>query len=60
MPVVLSVTNDTHGYATDKSLSRSAIYAAHTIPYVLGQLPLLDIHNELVAATMEMDAAIFD
>lgn len=60
VPVVLSVTNDAQGYATDKSLSGRAEYAARTIPYVLGQLPLLDIHNELVAATMEMDAAIFD
>jgi hypothetical protein len=46
--MVMSVTNDTRGYATDRTVAAQGGYAADMVPMILGALPFAGIHDELV------------
>lgn len=46
--LVMSVTNDTRGYAPDRKIAAEGGYAADTVPMITGALPYAAIHDELV------------
>lgn len=59
IPIVLGCTNDEVGYAPDRTAAARGGYAADQVPLMLGTLPLANIHDELVAALLELDAELF-
>ncbi len=46
----MSITNDILGYAVDRTMAVKGGYAADLVPLIVGQLPYVDIHGELVTA----------
>jgi hypothetical protein len=58
IPLVLAMTNDWRGYATDRMVAARGGYAAEIVPLMLGTTPFRDAHGELVAAFLELDAAL--
>jgi hypothetical protein len=58
VPLVMGITNDLLGYAPDRVAAARGGYAADTVPMMLGQLPFEGIHDQLVAACLELDAAL--
>jgi hypothetical protein len=46
----MSITNDVLGYAVDRTIAAKGGYAADLAPLLVGQLPYVDIHGELVTA----------
>lgn len=48
--LVMSVTNDTQGYAPDRTTAAAGGYAVDTVPMITGDLPYAAAHDELVAA----------
>ncbi|NLO72801.1 MAG: hypothetical protein GX100_01655 [candidate division WS1 bacterium] len=58
IPLVLAMTNDWRGYATDRTCAARGGYAAEMVPLLLGTTPFADAHGELVAAFLELDAAL--
>jgi len=59
VPVVLGVTNDSVGYAPDRTVAARGGYAADQVPLMQGTLPLANIHDELVGALLELDRELF-
>jgi len=59
VPLVMGLTNDSEGYAPDRTAAERGGYAADTVPMIRGTLPFADIHEELVAALLDLDAALF-
>ena len=57
IPLVLGLTNDTLGYAPDRVAAKGG-YEADMVPMICGALPFADIHEELVNALLELDAAL--
>ena len=55
IPMVLAMTNDWRGYATDRTVAARGGYAAEMVPLMKGSLPFARIHDELVAALLELD-----
>ena len=53
--LVMGITNGSMGYAPDKTAAARGGYAADTVPMIVGRMPFLDIHSELVNAFLEMD-----
>lgn len=58
MPLVTSFVNDTTGYATDRTAAARGGYAADMVPLIFGTLPYAQVHDELVGALAELDAAL--
>jgi len=58
VPLVLSVTNDSRGYAPDRTAAARGGYAADTVPMIHGYLPYAKIHDELAENLLEIDAAL--
>ncbi len=57
IPLVLSVTNDEQGYAVDRQAAQNeADYAARTVPLWKHTMPYADIHGELVAELLKLEA----
>ena len=56
VPLVMSQTNGSMGYAPDREVAARGGYAADTVPVICGRMPYLRIHDELAAALLEMDA----
>jgi hypothetical protein len=52
--MVMSVTNDTRGYATDRTVAAQGGYAADMVPMILGALPFAGIHDELVEGLVSL------
>ena len=57
-PMVMSHCNGTLGYAPDQASLATHSYASTTVPLIAGRLPYADIHRELVAALLEVDARL--
>lgn len=53
--LVMGITNGSMGYAPDKTAAARGGYAADTVPMIVGRMPFLDIHSELVNAFLEID-----
>lgn len=58
VPLVMGITNDLLGYAPDRTAARRGGYAADTVPLMLGILPFANLHDELVAGLLAVDAAL--
>lgn len=56
--LVLAMTNDWRGYATDREVAARGGYAAQMVPVMLGTTPFADAHGELVAAFLGLDAEL--
>lgn len=48
--LVAGLTNDTMGYAPDKTAAERGGYAADVVPFIVGQVPFAKIYEELPAA----------
>lgn len=59
IPLVLGVTNDSVSYAPDRETAARGGYATDQVPLMQGTLPLANIHDELVAALLELDRELF-
>jgi hypothetical protein len=55
---VAGLTNDTVGYAPDHTVAARGGYAADMVPLILGTLPYVGVHDELVAALLRTDRAL--
>jgi hypothetical protein len=55
IPLVMGITNGSMGYAPDKTAAACGGYAADTVPMIVGRMPFLDIHSELVQSLLELD-----
>ena len=58
VPLILGLTNDLLVYATDRTVAARGGYAAQWVPIILGRLPFAGIHDELVRALTDLDAAL--
>lgn len=56
VPLVMGVTNDTFGYAPDRTTAKAGGYAPDTVPLIIGTLPYANVHDELVEALLALDA----
>lgn len=55
IPLLLSVTNDTLGYASDRTAAARGGYAADIVPMIIGTLPFARIHDELVENLLALE-----
>jgi len=55
---VTGLTNDSVGYAPDRTVAARGGYAADMVPLIVGTLPYARIHDELVAALLGLDRAL--
>jgi len=58
IPLVMGLTGGNLGYAPDKTAAARGGYAADVVPMICGALPFASIHEELVAAFGDLDAAL--
>jgi hypothetical protein len=58
IPLVMGLTNGSMGYAPDKAVAARGGYAADTGPVICGRLPYRNIHEQLAAAFLDIDAAL--
>ena len=58
MTLVLSCTNDTLGYAPDRTTAARGGYAADVVPLIVGTLPLACIHDELIEQLAALATAL--
>ena len=56
--LVMGLTDDSVGYAPDKTAAERGGYAADTVPLILGSLPFANIHEELVQRFVELEAEL--
>ena len=56
--LVMGITNGSMGYAPDKTAAARGGYAADVVPMIVGRMPFLDIHSELVQAFLEIDSIL--
>jgi Neutral/alkaline non-lysosomal ceramidase, N-terminal len=56
--LVTSMTNDCNGYAPDHTAAARGGYAADLVPFVGGNLPYANIHDELVEVLLGVDEAL--
>lgn len=59
LPLMMGITNDTPGYAPDHTAAARGGYAADVVPLILGSLPYANIHDELVAKLLEIEARLY-
>jgi hypothetical protein len=55
---VAGLTNDSVGYAPDRTVAARGGYAADMVPLILGTLPYAGVHDELTAALLRLDRAL--
>ncbi|MBI3922541.1 MAG: neutral/alkaline non-lysosomal ceramidase N-terminal domain-containing protein [Armatimonadetes bacterium] len=55
IPIVMGITNDLLGYATDRDTAARGGYAADQVPLMLRQLPFTRIHDELVSHLVALE-----
>jgi len=58
IPLVMGFTNDSVGYAVDRTTAAKGGYAADMVPYICRQLPFANMHEELVHALLEVDSSL--
>ncbi|MBN2311486.1 MAG: neutral/alkaline non-lysosomal ceramidase N-terminal domain-containing protein [Candidatus Hydrogenedentes bacterium] len=56
--LVAGLTNDSVGYAPDRTMAKQGGYAADFVPFLTSKLPYANIHDELVEALLGVDAAL--
>ena len=56
--LVMGITNGSMGYAPDRTAAARGGYASDTVPMIVGRMPFLDIHTELVNAFLETDCIL--
>ncbi len=57
--LVMGITNDTLGYAPDRTAAERGGYAADTVPLILGTLPFAGIHDELVKGLLVVEEELY-
>lgn len=60
LPLVMSDTNDSLGYAPDRTAAARGGYAADTVPMIHGTVPYANLHEELVRELLALDAALYE
>jgi len=55
---VAGLTNDSVGYAPDRTIAARGGYAADMVPLIVGTLPYAGVHDELVAALLRLDRSL--
>jgi len=58
IPLVMSFVNDSRGYAPDRTAAARGGYAADTGPLICAELPFTNIHEELAAGLIQLDAVL--
>lgn len=58
IPLVMGLTNDSLGYAPDKTVAARGGYAADNVPLMLGSLAFAKAHEELVRELLALDAEL--
>ncbi len=58
IPLLLGLTNDSAGYAPDHTAANRGGYAAQVVPLMLGTLPYLGIHDELVSRVLALEQRV--
>lgn len=58
IPFIMSVTNDTAGYATDYEMGALGGYAAEMVPLITGSIPYAQIYDEIVQELLALDAEL--
>ena len=58
--LVMGLTNDTAGYAPDRTAAARGGYASDIVPLIVGRLPYANIHDELVAALLDLDRRLYE
>jgi len=58
IPLVLSTTNDSRGYAPDRTAAARGGYAADIVPMIHGFLPYANLHERLVRELLAVDALL--
>lgn len=58
-PLVMGLTNDQLGYAPDHTAAARGGYAADTVPLMLGSLPFVAIHDELVRELLAVEGELY-
>ena len=59
IPLMLGMSNDDQGYATDRTAAADpSDYAAYVVPLWKHTMPYANIHDELVKAVLRMDATL--
>ncbi|MGH7143891.1 MAG: neutral/alkaline non-lysosomal ceramidase N-terminal domain-containing protein [Planctomycetota bacterium] len=56
LPLVLGFVDDSLGYAIDRSTAAKGGYAVDLVPLMCNQAPFANIHDELVAGLVALDA----
>lgn len=59
IPLVLSFTDDSRGYAPDHTAAERGGYAADTVPLMCRSLPFANIHEELVKALLGVERGLY-
>jgi hypothetical protein len=58
IPLVMGITNDFFGYAPDREKAARGGYAVDMVPLMMGELPFERIHDELVAALLDVEKLV--
>jgi len=58
VPLVMSVTNDTLGYAPDRTCAARGGYAADVVPLMGGFVPFANLHDDLVRELSALEVAL--
>ena len=53
----MGLSNEMAGYAPDRMAAARGGYAAETVPMMFGEFAFASVHEDLVAALLEEDAA---
>jgi hypothetical protein len=59
--MVCGITDDELGYAPDRKTmaARADGYAAYEVALILGIVPFANLHDELVAAFLDVESALY-
>jgi len=60
IPLVMGIANDTLGYAPDRTSFERGGYAADLVPLFYGFVPFAKLHEDLPAALLAADAALWE
>lgn len=59
VPLVVSMANESVGYAPDKTAAARGGYAADLVPIIGTRIPYANVHEELVDGLLELDKDLF-
>jgi len=58
IPLVVSLVNESCGYAPDRTCAERGGYATDMVPMIHGTLPFVNVHEELVRELLALDAQL--